>query len=302
MRTRVNRSTTSYGEKMDSGSFFNKVWVIESLPEGDLKTGTSLVEGQLEEAKAANPELIVAFEQPKTKHDLLNVLEKIKTDTLSTGCYPMIHFECHGCPDGLGTAANELVTWDELRKVLIEINQACRLNLVIVLACCNGAYLIKAATKMDRAPFWAIIGPEVEVTAGEVLIEFREFYKIFFETMNGDAAIDALNKGVARPGRKYHFLSAAGLFIRAYTRYYRRFCTGKGLRERTETLTTEAMKNPNVRLRGVKWARSQVKCALAAKDANFNKIKNRFFFIELFPENKERFPLTHDSVLKKTQP
>lgn len=287
---------------MDGGSLFNKIWVIESLPEGDLKTGTALVEGQLEEAKRDNPELIVAFEQPKTKQELLNVLEKVRTDTLSNDYYPIIHFECHGCPDGLGTATHELVTWDELRKILIGINQACRLNLVIVLACCNGVHLIKTATRMDRAPFWAIIGPEVEVTAGDSMTSFREFYKTFFETMNGDTAIDALNKGMARTDRKYHFLSAVGLFVRAYTRYYSKFCTGKSLRERTEKLISEAMKNPNVQRHGVKWVRTQVKGALAANDVNFNKLKNRFFFIESFPENNERFPLTHDSVLKKMQP
>lgn len=283
---------------MEGSSLFNKIWVIESLPEGDLKTGTALVEGQLEEAKRAYPELAVAFEQPKTKLELLDVLEKVRADTLLNDNYPMIHFECHGCPDGLGTATNEIITWDELRKILIGINQACRLNLVIVLAACNGVHLIKTATKMDRAPFWAIIGPEVEVTAGDIMISFREFYKTFFETMNGDKAIDALNKGVARPDRTYHFLSAVGLFIKAYTKYYSKYCTGKRFRERAEDLITEAMKNPDVRSRGVKWVRSQVKSALADKDVNFNKLKNRFFFIDCFPENKERFPLSHSEMQK----
>ncbi len=287
---------------MDSGSLFNKLWVIESLPENELKTGKALVEGQLEEAKRANPDLSVAFEQPQTKEELINLLEKIWDEAISSSLYPMIHFECHGCPDGIGVANHELVTWEDLRKILIEINQACRLNLMIVLAACNGAHLIKVATKMDRAPFWAIIGPEVEVTAGELEKNFGEFYKVFFDKLDGDAAIEALNQGVTRQDRKYHFLSSIGLFIKAYTKYYMDYCRGKGKRDRVENLVTQAMQDSQVRHRGVNWARKKVKQGLGAKDAHFNKMKNRFFFIDLFPENASRFPLNHDDVLEKIKP
>lgn len=110
---------------MDTASIFNKLWVIESLRKSDLKTGTALIEGCLEEAKRVHPDLLVAFEQPETKDELLLLLKKIRDEVRSDGLYPMIHFECHGCIDGLGVASNELVIWDDLRKALIEINEAC---------------------------------------------------------------------------------------------------------------------------------------------------------------------------------
>jgi hypothetical protein len=241
----------------------------------------------------------VAFEEPETKHELLQLLRKIRDETQTDNLYPMIHFECHGCSDGLSVANNELVTWDDLRKTLIEINAACSLNLVLVLAACNGAHLIKAATKIDRAPFWAIIGPEAEITAGDAERDFGKFYKTFFDKMDGDAAINALNQGVAKPARKYHFLGATDLFNRAYAKYYKNHCTGKGKRERVEDLVTQTMQNPDVQRRGVNWARNKVKEGLAAEDAHFNKMKDRFFFIDLFPDNARRFPLSHNDVLKK---
>jgi len=286
---------------MDSRSRFNELWVIESLPEGDLKTGKALVESQLEEAKRANPDLLVAFEQPETKQELLQLLGKIRDEARSDGVYPMIHFECHGCPDGLRLANNELVSWDDLRKTLVEINQACRLNLVIVVAACNGAHLIKVTTKMDRAPFWGIVGPEAEVTAGDVERDFGEFYKTFFDKLDGDAAVDALNHGVARPDRKYHFLGALGLFIRVYARYYKNHCTGKAKRKRVEDLVTQAMQNPDVQRRGVNLVRKKVKAGLADEHAHFNGMKERFFFIDLFPDNARRFPVSLDDVLEQVQ-
>lgn len=281
---------------MVSESIFNKLWVIESLPEGDPKTGTSLVDNQLNGVKQENPELNIAFEQPITKADLIEVLRKIR-DEARTGMYPMLHLECHGCPDGLGVASGELVEWDELREILIDINQACRLNLVIVLAACNGAHLIKVSTKLDRAPFWAIIGPENKVKAGDIEKDFGAFYQTFFKNLNGDVAIDALNKGQVPSDRTYHFLSAKGLFIKAYRKYYKSHCIGKGRRERIEYLTTQAMKNPDVKRRGVNWARNKVKEGLASEDAHFEKLRNRYFFVDCCPENAQRFPLHRDEVI-----
>jgi hypothetical protein len=119
------------------------------------------------EAKRIHPDLELAYEQPGTKEELLQLLRRIRDEVRTEELYPMIHFECHGCRDGLGVANGQLVTWSELREILIEINHSCMLNLVVVLAACNGAHLIKVASKLDRAPFWAIIGPAEEITAGD---------------------------------------------------------------------------------------------------------------------------------------
>ena len=287
---------------MDSGSIFNKLWVIESLPKGDLMTGTSLVENHLEAIANENPDLHFAFEQPRTKSELIELLHKIRDEALSDKLYPMLHLECHGCPDGLGVASGELVEWDELREIFIEINQACRLNFVVVLAACNGAHLIKVSTKMDRAPFWAIIGPENEITAGEAQKDFTAFYNSFFQNLDGDTAINALNGGVGRQDRKYHFLSAQGLFARAYLKYYKSHCIGKGRRERIEDLVTEAMKNPDVKRKGITWARNKIKAGLAAEDEHFEKLKKRYFFCDIFPENVSRFPTSRDEIIEKSKP
>ena len=287
---------------MSSESLFNKLWVIESLLEGDLKTGQNLVDNQLAQAKRSQPDLIVSLERPDTKKRFLKLLGEIRDQTQNDGLYPMLHFECHGCPDGLVTASDELVAWDDLRETLIEINYACRLNLVITLAACNGAHLIRVATKLDKAPFWAIIGTEVEVTAGNVEHDFGAFYSTFFKSLDGDAAVAALNKGNSGSDRQYHFWSAAGLFLRAYARYHKVYCVGKGRRERVENIVTQAMQNPNIRSRGVSWARKKVKEGLSNGEMYFNKKKERFFFIDQFPENAQRFPLTYSDVLAKIKP
>ncbi|GAA0231210.1 hypothetical protein [Marinomonas primoryensis] len=279
-----------------SGNIFNKLWVIESLPSGELRTGKSLFDNQLDKAKQVQQDLLVEFAEPITKSELFDVLEKIRNEALS-GIYPMIHFECHGCKEGLGTSSGELVEWDEIREILIEINRATKLNLMIVIAACNGAHLINVSTRLDAAPFWAIIGPEVEVTAGHIQDNFSRFYESFFSDLDGDKAIGMLNEEAEHQDRTYHFLSAAGLFSRAYRAYYKSHCVGKGKKERIERLVSEAMKNPNVKKRGVAWARQQVKKGLASEDQHFDKLRKRFFFIADFPENDARFPLSKDDIV-----
>ena len=141
-----------------------------------------------------------------------------------------------------------------------------------------------------------------KITAGEAKNDFSVFYSVFFQNLDGDAAIHALNGGVERKDRKYHFLSAEGLFARAYRKYYKSHCIGKGRRERIENLVTEAMKNPDVHRMGVKWARDKIKQGLSDEDEHFEKLKNRFFFIDIFLENSARFTIKRDDIIENTKP
>ncbi len=282
---------------MKGEALFNKLWVIESLPSGDLKTGFHLVNDQLAHAQFTNEKLEIVYETPTTKDDFFQVLEKIRQDIVNNQNFPMIHIDCHGSTNGLSMENGEQIEWEELRNILIEINIACMLNLVIVLASCNGAYLIKVASKLDRAPFWAIIGSDKVITAGSVEENFGAFYSEFFNTLNGDTAITALNQGHGPEDREYYFFSAMGLFVKAYTKYHQSHCVGKSKKERIEYLLTEALKNPEIKKRGIGWAREQIKIQLGNNEGYFNKYLERFFMHDLFGENKERFSLTYDDFI-----
>jgi hypothetical protein len=106
---------------MNSESLFNKIWVIESLPDGDLKTGQSLVDNQLAHVKHEHPDLHVSLKRPETKAQFLKLLIEVRDQTLNSDMYPMLHIECHGCEDGLFTSSGELLKWEDLREALIEI-------------------------------------------------------------------------------------------------------------------------------------------------------------------------------------
>jgi hypothetical protein len=256
---------------------FHKIWVIESLREGELKTGTRLVEDQLLPARLRHQDLAVAHESPTSKTELIKILETIRDEALYQGIYPFIHFDCHGDPTGLQTTNGDHLTWEELRLLLIQINHACRCNLMIVVAACSGIHLIKCSTRLDRAPFYAVIGSETKVKAGEIDRDFQAFYSVFFQQLNGDDALRAINKGKEGSERTYHFTSSSGIFARAYRTYYNDNCVGRGKAARRKYLLTKIAENPQAKEHGFRWIRQMIKKALSDENEYFIKKRDRFF-------------------------
>lgn len=179
---------------MRSHNSFNKIWILESLADGELKTGTHLYEDLFPKIKAKHQQLKVAIERPTSKPEFVSSLELILADVEENKNYPLIHLECHGSEVGLGLSNGEIIKWVEIRDLLTCINFACEVNLLVVVAACKGVYLATAATQLDKAPFYAMVGSNMEMTAGDVQADFTEFYMSFFESLDGNAAINSLNK------------------------------------------------------------------------------------------------------------
>lgn len=271
------------------------------MPDGDLKTGTRLVEDQLSIAQSRYENLEVAHRRPTSKAELLKDLETIRDGALLEGTYPFIHFDCHGNPDGLQTANGDHISWEELRLLLIQINYACKCNLMVVIAACNGINLIKCCTKLDRAPFYAAIGTETKVKAGKLEQDLLAFYSKFFEDLNGDDAVRALNEGREGSERTYHFRSSSGIFANAYRKYYNDNCIGRGKAARREYLLTKIAENPQAKERGFRWIRQMIRKALSDEGQYFIEKRDRFFFSDKFPENKSRFSFSLSDVLQQDE-
>lgn len=281
---------------MDDGTLFNKVWIVESLRSGDVETGKSLYNDVLLGIAQNNSNLHIGLVCPTNRCEFFEALAKIEADC-SRGLFPIIHFECHGGKSGFQLGNNDIITWEELRDSLVNISIKSMLNVVVVVAACNGIQLIKVSTRLDRAPYWAVIGPTEKIYDLELKRDFAAFYRKFFESLNGDDAIFALNRGIEGPHRPYHFHTSVGLFKRAYIAYHQKSCRGKGKRVRIENLVTEAMKYPECRKLGIKAIRRSIKESLAQEERHFQKQKKEFFLIDIYPENAKRFPITYDDII-----
>lgn len=282
---------------MRSYNSFNKLWIIESLADGELKTGSRLISDLFPQIQKQHSTLIVALEQPKSKDELLNCLEAIYKDVVENQNYPLIHLECHGCEKGLGLSNKEIVSWNEIRELLIKINFACKLNLLVVVAACKGAYLIHTATQLDRAPFYAVVGSKENMNTGEVQADFVEFYEAFFLTLSGNEAIKSLNKQAKKTNRFYYFVGSEIIFLKAFRKYHQDHCVGQAKRERIEYLVTQSLSIPEVKEKGVNWARKQAKeWFRSEQEPAFERMKVRFFGLDEYPQNAERFTVKYADI------
>lgn len=89
---------------------------------------------------------------------------------------PILHISAHGGEDGFATSIGEVVTWDELKGLLIPINKALGDCLILCMSCCEGWSACSMAMKEDTAPFYAMIGHSGSPTWADTAVAYAAFY------------------------------------------------------------------------------------------------------------------------------
>lgn len=174
---------------------FNKIYIIESLPDNELQTGLSLYEDLLRWSNHVRQEIYSEYWGVETKRHFELCLEALYIDTVF-GCNPFIHFEIHGSSnfDGLILKSNELVTWNEVAEMTRKINQSVKNNLVISFATCYSGYFIKAVDIIKAAPFHGCVITLDLLTISEIEMRFNSFFSTLLSSFDFDLVIQILNE------------------------------------------------------------------------------------------------------------
>jgi hypothetical protein len=239
----------------------NLIVVIESLPEGEWKTGRLLREDVKMAVLPYGNNLQVKYKTASSADELVFLLQELAGYVALTGRAPMLHIECHGDPDGLQLADGSRVEWDRLRPLLSTVNLASRMNLILVLACCHGGFFAAKCRYQEPAPFAYMIGPGRAISA-DALFAFSDAFHT--EVLKCRDVTQALTvAGAVRPGITYFSMSAVGIFRIALAAYLR--STASQPREVEEPV--------------------------------FDQYRCQFFALDQFPENADRFRVTYAEVL-----
>jgi hypothetical protein len=178
-----------------ASSFSNNVLVIlDGLGKGDQQNGRWLEETVNDFSNRLHrPGYCTRFLVHDTK-ELYAVLKKIETDCKTGVTKPVLHFECHGHPEkGLFLATSgEYVGWEILMHLVSAINAASQNNTGLVLASCHGFEISKLVRINQPCPFHFVLGPDIEVTTGELKDEMTAFYRMIMATNDLNAAIGEL--------------------------------------------------------------------------------------------------------------
>lgn len=277
---------------------FNRIYVIESLPDGEEKTGTALYNDLLRWQENRYEGFSSILIEPQNKNDWNEKL-KLILDEASNGFLPIIHFEIHGSTnkDGLVLVSGELVSWCEMRQQLVEINIASRMNLFVSLAVCHGAYLLTQYHLDQRAFCYGVLGSFDAIPIDDLKIRFQEFYQELFETFSITKAYQRLLNSNQDVQVDYECISALEIFYKNYRYYLEQVENPERVKERA--LGAEAERGIELTSRPQRrdFQRKFAACLHKTKEQYYQEHITKFMMLDLFPERQDEFNLP--STLKE---
>lgn len=201
----------------------------------------------------------VSIYEPKAADELLYILDEVREATVGT-FRPIVHLDMHGHPtNGLHIVeSGENVPWSDVGAMFREININMTNALCVVSLACFGFHIL-AEGVLDfeqTSPFFALIASEKEVKAGAIEERTVQFYRELFEVQNlSDARLNIWGD-ILRTWRSDAFV------FEVLINYILRFAKGKGLRDRTERMVTEARSKNLITAAAISQFRKSAKKAL----------------------------------------
>jgi hypothetical protein len=99
---------------------------------------------------------------------------------------PYLHFSMHGNEDAVALSNGEIVTWIDLRSILMQLNNKVRFakfdekivsRFSISMSVCKGIYALKMYMPSESLnPFWSLVGPISSINWADSLTAFIVFY------------------------------------------------------------------------------------------------------------------------------
>lgn len=291
---------------MEHGFGFNTIWVIDSVPDGERKTGEELYEFLcLKNLRDRN--FIIEFIKVQDRRSLFESLERVKSKLLEKGQIPLLHFDMHGSAEGLQLKSGDFVRYEELLPLLREINILTQHNLFLMVAACEGVYFIRIliGNLSKPAPFWGICGPAVEIYPDDVIKGYSAFYDEVLTSGDLNAALEKLKQAIPHQAEKIGIESSVELFMKAFKGYLETYCTPEAVDERVNKIMG-AVKGECEPVVGIidsaeSHFREYVKFQLGTKEGQqmaFEKKKAIFFLHDRYPTNKDLPNPSFDLIIK----
>jgi len=86
----------------------------------------------------------------QSRAQFLEALRSIAKEARLHAHWPILHIEAHGDFTGIYVTSGEYLPWGEFKDELTAINENSRLNLLVMMAACQGAWLSKVIASQVR--------------------------------------------------------------------------------------------------------------------------------------------------------
>lgn len=270
---------------------FNTLYIIESLKDGELKTGYSLYE-DLKLQEYVHEHVRVEYKEPKSSAEWNAVLSDILNDCKGQEIYPIIHLEVHGEEYGIELSNGDVVSRDKVGEQLRQINIATGCNLFLTMGVCKGLYVL-FNTQLDLPmPFCGAVGSFAKLVAGDIQLRYAEFYETFFRTFDITQAYIQLMKvetAVSEEYTQYRYIHIDEVFYKSYMRYIKEQCNKDIMPKRALDAATENNYTLRNRTERRQFQQKFAKLEKLNRTKYYQEAVNTFFMLDEYPENQERF-------------
>ena len=278
----------------ERGLYFDSVHIIESL--GEYHTGRRLFEDLEPIIGTATPQVTPHFNAVRSRAEFRELLRSIAEDARLYSHSPILHIEAHGSSAGIEVSSGECLPWTEFKAELTTINKISRLNLLVILAACDGANMVSIIQPVDRVPVRALIGPNRIVYPDEIERASLAFYRTLFDAGEVRAAWRAMNDAVA-PDQLTFAAFTAEYMLRYVMHYYlKTLCSEDALAKREDDATASGLRDGTIE--NVEHFRQWFRSYVRDHQRHFERMKQHFFFCDLYPENVTRFDVAFEDCLE----
>jgi hypothetical protein len=178
------------------------------------------------------------FEQfaPATASDLLAALDAI-AERATHGMLPIIHFDTHGsADDGIHIVqSGQNVSWAALVEKLRTINRITGNNLCVVSCACFSFHVVSELDINQTAPFFILLAPEQEISAGDIEANIVSFYH---DVLDREDIVTSHNRWFPKALRLFHCEKMLAIVL---AKYINNAGLGQQREKRKEELVTRAL-------------------------------------------------------------
>jgi hypothetical protein len=285
---------------MDNSLKLGVVHIVEWLRASDvIRTGWDLFNELEPLGIVSKPQVPVDFHRVETRVPFLDLVKRFGEEYRQSGRSPVLQIETHGSQRGIG--GGEGIDWPELMEAFIPLNRLTGVNLVVVLAACEGFHGVQMLQPDRRAAaFRGLLAPHIEVSTGDMQKAFLAFYRTLFARLDADAAFKAMNDAVDTSQDTFWLISAEDAFKTVNRSHFEEHCTPEALARRRDRLMSRLARrcraqtglDPSQQL-AEEWL-AQATAHLLDQRGLFERLRREYFFINTFPENDARFDVTFE--------
>lgn len=112
------------------------------------------------------------------------------------GRYPILHLSAHGATPGIQLSSGAIITWSDLRQLLVPINESLRGALLLCMSACEGYSACQMAMQQQenvKHPYFAMVGSYGQPTWSDTAVSFLAFYHLLAKGRTVPEGVQAMN-------------------------------------------------------------------------------------------------------------